>query len=128
MATKKEIVLYGDLIYQHKISLKTVIRELILGYFNKKRGRKESIYDENKSFSPPRDHLRELPLTYMAVVNNKKVVEMIRVDENTARAMQQRGSKLIEFNPKEVIVKKGMSFIDNQFIDPDNNREENEAS
>lgn len=117
MARKKDIALYGDLIYQHRLSLKTVIKQLVLDYFNKKRGVKESIYDESKSFSPPRDHLRELPLTYMAVVNNKKVLEMIRVDENTAMAMQKKGSKLITFDPKQVSVKKGMSYIDEKFIE-----------
>lgn len=117
MARKKDIALYGDLIYQHRISLKTVIKQLVLDYFNSKRGVKDTIYDENKSFSPPRDHLRELPLTYMAVVNNKKVLEMIRVDENTATAMQKKGSKLITFDPKEVAVKKGMSYIDEKFIE-----------
>lgn len=123
MARKKDIVLYGDLIYQHRLSLKTVIKQLVLEYFNRRRGVKDSIYDESKSFSPPRDHLRELPLTYMAVVNNKKVLEMIRVDENTAQAMQKKGSKLVVFDPKQTIVKKGMSYIDDKFIE-----ESNEAS
>lgn len=117
MARKKEVVLYGDLIYQHRISLKTIIMQLATDYFNKKRGIKDNIYDDSKSFSPPRDHLRELPLTYMAVVNNKEVLEMIRVDEHTAAAMQKKGSKLVQFDPQESIVKKGMLYIDNRFVE-----------
>lgn len=128
MATKKEIRLYGDLVYQHRISLKTVIKQLVLDYFNRKRGVKDSIYDESKTFSPPRDHLRELPLTYMAIVNNKKVVELIRIDEKTAKAIQKKGSKLIEFDPRETVVKPGMSYIDEKFVDESIVEVKNETS
>ena len=117
MATRKEIRLYGDLVHQHKITFKTMLWELLLGYFKRKHGAKESIYEDNASFPPPVDHLRELPLKYLAIVNNKKVLELIRLDENTAEFIQKRGSKLVPFDPRVDVVKKGMSYIDNKFMD-----------
>lgn len=117
MATKREVRLYGDLVHQHKLSFRTILFQILIGYLNKKRGVKDSIYDEEMSFSPSVDHLRELPLKYLAVVNNKKVSELIRLDENTARYIQKRGSKLVEFDPSKTIVKKGMNYIDEMFID-----------
>lgn len=116
MATKKDIRLYGDLVYQHRLSFKTILFQILIGYLNKKRGVKESVYDEELKFSPSVDHLRELPLKYLAIVNNKKVLELIRLDENTAKYMQKRGSSLVEFDPYEVIVQKGMKYIDGKFL------------
>lgn len=117
MATKKEIRLYGDLAYQHKITFKTMLWELLLGYFRRKHNAKESIYEDGASFPPPVDHLRELPLKYLAVVNNKKVLELIRLDENTAEFIQKRGSKLVPFDPRVDVVKKGMKYIDDKFVE-----------
>jgi hypothetical protein len=119
MATKKEIRLYGDLVHQHRLTFRSILLEIFLGFLNKKRGVKESIYDENLYFSPPADHLRELPLKYLAIVNNKKVLELIRLDENTAKHIQKRGSVLVEFDPYEVVVKKDMKYIDGNFINID---------
>jgi len=128
MATKKEIRLYGDLINHHRLSFRTILLQLLLGYFNKKRGVKESLYDPEAAFPPPTDHFRELPLVYMAVVNNKKVLELIRIDGNTAQHIQKKGSKLVQFDPKEVVVTKGMNYIDNKFITEEESEAKNEAS
>jgi len=117
MATKKEIRLYGDLVHQHKLSFRAILLEIFLGYLNKMRGVKESIYDDSLAFAPSTDHLRELPLKYLAIVNNKKVLELIRLDENTAKYIQKRGSSLVEFDPYEVVVKRDMKYIDGKFID-----------
>ena len=119
MATKKEIRLYGDLVNHHRLSFKTIFLQLLLGYFNKKRGVKETMYQSGAAFPPPVDHLRELPLKYLAVVNNKTVLELIRLDERTAEHIQKRGSKLVPFEPTEQIVKKGMKYIDSKFVEED---------
>ncbi len=126
MATKKEIRLYGDLVHQHKISFKTIIFELLIGLLNKRHGVKDSVYEDGETFSPSVDHLRELPLKYLAVVNNKNVLEMIRLDENTAKYIQKRGSKLIEFDPTTTLVKKGMMYMDEKFINKEETSEKNE--
>ncbi len=128
MATKREVRLYGDLVHQHKLSFRTILFQLLIGYLNKKRGVKESIYDDELVFSPSVDHLRELPLKYLAIVNNKSVLELIRLDENTATYIQKRGSKLVEFDPSKVIVKKGMKYIDESFIEDNEENDLNEKS
>jgi predicted DNA-binding transcriptional regulator len=58
MPTKKEIRLYGDLVYKHKISIRTIIHQLILDFFAKRRRLKKSVYrggiPEYNTYVPPK--------------------------------------------------------------------------
>ena len=40
---------------------------------------------------------------------------MIRVNEESAKILLSRKTKLIEFDPKTTIVKKGMIYVDKKF-------------
>lgn len=115
MATKKEIRLYGDSIYQYKPTIRMMIQTLVLDYFAKKRRYKESVYKDGVTFSPEADHLKERPLVYMAIVNEGIVSEMIRMDNRTAELMNKPKAKVIPFDPMKTIVKKGMVYKSGEF-------------
>ena len=76
---------------------------------------KQSIYNKGAVFVPEEDKLKNLPLKYIALVNDGTVLEMIRVNEDSAKILLSRKTKLIEFDPKSTMVKKGMLYSDKEF-------------
>jgi hypothetical protein len=127
MPTKKELNIYGDLVYEHRPGIRVLLIAILQEkLFNLKR-QKQSFYKDDAAFVPKQDLISQLPLKYMAVVSNQEVVEMIRINEQTADILLSKKTKLVEFDPTTTIVKKGMQYIDKTFIDSktNNSKEEN---
>jgi hypothetical protein len=49
---------------------------------------------------------------------------MIRVNSETSKLLQSRGVKFVPFTPTEIKVKKGMKFVDGQFVGEDTNEKD----
>ncbi len=116
MPTRKELELYGDLVYSHRPGIRVLLIAILQEkLFNMKR-RKESFYKDEAAFVPKEDFLNGLPLKYMAIVTDQKVVELIRINEQTANQMLAKRTKFVEFDPMTTIVKKGMKYVDKKFV------------
>jgi len=109
-------VIYEDLLNEYRPTIRSLLLEILkIKLFKLQKG-KETIIREGASFIPEEDRLRTLPLKYIAIIDsNKNVVEMIRINEETAKLLLNKKNKLIVFDPKTTIVKKGMSYEDNKF-------------
>lgn len=117
MPNKKDRQVYGDLIYQYKPTIKTLLLGILQEkFFNLKRT-KEDFYVDQAAFVPKEDLIGQLPLKYLAIVSEGEVVEMIRLNEDTAKAMLSKKTKLVEFDPTTTIVKKGMVFANKKFVE-----------
>jgi hypothetical protein len=117
MFGKKKRVIYGDLVKEFKPTIKTLIFAILEEkLFNLKRT-KQSMYNEGSVFIPETDKFRYLPLTYVALVQDGVVVEMIRVNEDASKILLSKKTKFIAFDPKETVVKKGMKYTDKQFLE-----------
>lgn len=117
MAFKKKKYVYGDLVREFKPTIKTVVLQLLQEKLFELKRNKQSIYNEGSVFIPQADKFSHLPLTYMALVQEGVVVEMIRVNINSASILSSNKTEFIEFDPKVVIVKKGMSYSDSNFVE-----------
>lgn len=128
MPTKKELRIYGELAYEHKPGIRVLLLAILQEkLFNLKR-RKESFYKDDAAFVPKQDLINQLPLKYMAVVSGQDVVEMIRVNEDTADILLSKKTKLVEFDPTTTIVKKGMQYVDKKFVDNKKNSDSKEET
>lgn len=117
MPNKKERQAYGDLIYQYRPTIRTLLLGILQEkFFNLKRT-KENFYVDSAAFVPKEDLIGQLPLKYLAIVSDNEVVEMIRLNEDTAKVMLSKKTKLVEFDPITTIVKKGMVFSNKKFIE-----------
>jgi hypothetical protein len=77
-------------------------------------------------WSPEEDRLRDLPLQYIALINKENiVVELIRINEETAAQILSKDVKMVSFNPKTQIVKKGMWYNKRKFYSEVQNEKEN---
>ena len=117
MPTKKELDIYGDLVYQHKPSIRKLLLGILQEKFFKLKRAKESFYVDEAIFVPKEDILAQLPLKYLAILSNNEVVEMIRLNDDTAKLMLSKKTKLVEFDPTTTIVKKGMVYSDKNFVE-----------
>jgi hypothetical protein len=58
-----------------------------------------------------------MPLKYIALVSDGKVVEMIRVNEEASKTILAKKTKMVEFDPSLTMVKKGMIYKNNTFTE-----------
>ena len=124
MLSKKEKKIYGDAIKDFRPTIKTLIVQILEQKLFNLRRKKQSIYNEGAVFRPETDRLKFMPLRYIALVNDGVVVEMIRVNEEAAEILLSKKTKMIEFDPKETIVKKGMSYSNKKFTEEVKNDKE----
>jgi hypothetical protein len=117
MLSKKEKKIYGDAIKDFRPTIRTLIVQILEQKLFNLRRKKQSIYNEGAVFRPEADRLRFMPLRYIALVNDGVVVEMIRVNEEAAEILLSKKTKMIEFDPKQTIVKKGMSYSNKKFTE-----------
>jgi hypothetical protein len=122
--TKKQI--YEDLLSQHRPTIKSFLIEILkIKLFNLQKG-KQPIIPEGAIWTPEEDRLKHLPLQYIALVNKDKiVVELIRINEETADQLLSKDVKLIPFDPKSQLVKKGMWYNKRKFYSKVQNEKEN---
>lgn len=124
MLTRREKRVYGDAIKDYRPTIRTLIVQILEQKLFNLRRKKQSIYNQGAVFRPETDRLKSMPLKYIALVNDGKVVEMIRVNEEAAEILLSKKTKMIEFDPKKTIVKKGMSYSNRKFIEEVKNAEE----
>jgi hypothetical protein len=115
MLFKKKKQIYGDLIKEFKPTIRKLLIELLRQkLFDLKRS-KQSIYNQGSVFIPETDKFSYLPLTYLALVQDEVVVEMVRVNIDAAKILASKKTKFVEFDPKETIVKKGSKYVNKTF-------------
>jgi hypothetical protein len=121
--TKKEI--YEGLLSEHRPTIRSFLLEiLMIKLFNLQKG-KQPVIPEGAKWSPEEDRLKDLPLQYIALINKENiVVELIRINEETAAQILSKDVKMVSFNPKTQIVKKGMWYNKRKFYSEVQNEKE----
>jgi hypothetical protein len=121
MRFRKKYV-YGDLIREFKPTIRVLLLQILQQKLFDMKRNKQSIYNEGAKFVPQTDKFAYLPLTYMALIQDGVVVEMIRVNVDSAEVLSSKKTKFIEFDPKVTVVKKGMLYVNSEFTE--NNTDE----
>jgi hypothetical protein len=121
--SKKQI--YADLLNQHRPTVRSFVLEILkIKLFNLQKG-KQPVIPTGATWIPEEDRLKYLPLKYIALVNKQGiVVEMIRINEETANKILSKDIKLIPFDPKSEMVKKGMWYNNKKFQTKEPNEKE----
>jgi hypothetical protein len=117
MPFKKKKQIYGDLIKEFRPTIRSLLLEILKQKLFNLRRAKQTVYNPGSVFIPETDKFSYLPLTYLALVQNGVVVELIRVNIEAAKILTSKKTKFIEFDPKEIAVKKGMTYLDKAFIE-----------
>ncbi len=112
--------MYGDLINEFRPTLRSLIFNILYAKFLELKRTKEPFQPESAKFRLPEESMPYSDIEYLAVVKSNKVVEMIRVNSNTANILKSRGVKFIAFDPQEIKVKKGMRLVEGQFVGDEN--------
>jgi hypothetical protein len=122
--TKKQI--YENLLNEHRPTIRSFLLEILrVKLFSLQKG-KQPVIPEGAIWTPEEDRLNHLPLQYIALVDkNGFVVELIRVNEETAGQLLSKNVKLVPFNPKTQLVKKGMWYNKRKFYSKVQNEKEN---
>lgn len=115
MLFKKKKQIYGDLIKEFRPTIRGLLIELLRQkLFNLKRA-KQTVYNPGSVFIPETDKFSYLPLTYLALVQDETVVEIIRVNIEASKILTSKKTKFVEFDPKETVVKKGLKYVNKAF-------------
>ena len=115
MPFKKKKQIYGDLIKEFRPTIRGLLIELLKQKLFDSKRTKEDIYNPGSVFIPETDRFRHLPLTYLALVQDETVVEIVRVNVDAAKILTSRKTKFVEFNPVETLVKKGLKYVNKTF-------------
>jgi len=125
MSRKKEFEIYGGMLLEHKPNFRSLLFNYLYENFLKRKRYKESIYLEDAKFRLPENKQVQDNLKYLAILNSKKqVIEIIRLNSETADMLLKPRNKMVEFDPKEKIVKIGMSYQDDSFIEKEKNEKD----
>ena len=116
MGFKKEYKIYGDLLFQHKPTIRSLLLHLFYSKFIKRERTKLPVYRENAEFKDPSTILDGIETKYIALVSDGTVKELIRLQKHAADILLSKKTKLIEFDPEKTIVKKGTLYKNNEFI------------
>lgn len=117
MGFRKEYKIYGDLLFQHKPTIRALMLHFFYSKFIKRERTKLPVYRENAEFQDPDKSLEGIETKYIALVSDGKVAELIRLQTYAADILLSKKTKLIEFDPENILVKKGMLYKENKFID-----------
>lgn len=121
---KKKQNVYGDIIKEFRPTIRSLMIQILQEKLFELKRAKESVYNKGAVFVPEGDKLKSLPLKYIALVNDGNVLEMIRVNQEAADILLSKKTKLIEFDPKTTIVKKGMTYKNKEFAEKEKNDKE----
>jgi hypothetical protein len=113
---KNKRQIYEDLLKDYRPTIRSFILEILkIKLFNLQRG-KQPVIREGAVWTPESDRIKNLPLKYIALVNKEGlVVELIRINEETAEQILNKDVKMIPFDPKSEMVKKGMWYNKRKF-------------
>jgi hypothetical protein len=122
--SKKQI--YENLLNEYRPTIKSFILEILrIKLFKLQKG-KQPVIPSGAIWVPEEDKLKQLPLKYIALVDKDGlVIELIRINESTAEQMLSKSIKLVPFDPKSEIVKKGMWYNKKKFHAKRPNEEKN---
>lgn len=121
MATRKELKIYGDLLYQHKPTIRSILLQLLINYFAKRNRQRRPVNIDNVSLEQKikEDNIFNLPehkINHFAIVSNKVVEQVIIVNPEIAELLKKRGTKIIWFDQNTDPVEKGTQFVDGKFL------------
>jgi hypothetical protein len=121
--SKKEI--YDNLLGEYRPTIRSFILEILRVKLFSLQNAKQPTIPEGAKWVPEEDRLKELPLKYIAMVNKSGlVIELIRINEETASELIKKQTRLIPFDPKSQLVKKGMWYNNKKFYAKDPNEKE----
>jgi hypothetical protein len=125
MRKKSKKQIYAELLNEHRPTVKSFLLEILrVKLFNLQKGKKP-IIPEGSIWTPEEDRLKHLPLEYIALVNKDGIViELIRINEETASQLLDKNTKLVPYNPKTQLVKKGMWYNKRKFYSGVENEKE----
>lgn len=107
-------------------SVAQIVQEWLVTKLLMPKVRKHSVYSPYIYKKPELvTELQEKTLQYIALVYEDEVVEMIRVDDLTAKMILSKDTKFVLYEPKTTEVKKGMKFRDGEFKMEQKDVEEN---
>ena len=115
MKIGNEVKIYGDDLFAHKPTIKSIILNYLYSKFVKRERHKNSVYRENSKFVDRTIQVGDLEITNLAIVIDNKVVEVLRMQSRAANLLMDEDATLVEFDPKESIVAKGMRFTGEGF-------------
>lgn len=125
MPFKKKKQIYGDLIKEFRPTIRTLLLEILKQKLVNLRRTKQVIYNPGSVFIPETDRFSHLPLTYLALVQDETVVEIIRVNVDASKILTSRKTKFVEFDPRETLVKKGLKYVNKTFSEgPDDDKKD----
>ena len=122
--TKKEI--YANLLNEHRPTIKSFLLEILrIKLFNLQKG-KQPVIPEGATWTLEDDRLKNLPLQYIALINKEGIVlELIRINKETADQILSKDIKLVPYNPQIELVKRGMWYNKRKFYPKVQNEKEN---
>ena len=117
MGFRKEYKIYGDSLFQHKPTIRSLVLHIFYKKFIESERAKVSVYRENASFTDPNKILEGIETKHIAIVIEGKVKELIRLQSHAADILLSKKAKLVEFDPENVQVKKGYLYKDSTFVE-----------
>lgn len=117
MSRKKDFEVYGDLLLQYRPTIRSLIYNILYKKFIEKNRAKESFYNSDARFNLPKEYIPYSDLEYLAIIKNNKVIEIIRVNSDTAKIITDKEISFVKFNPENEIVKIKMSYENEKFIE-----------
>jgi hypothetical protein len=121
--TKKQI--YENLLNEHRPTIKSFLLEILrIKLFKLQKG-KQPVIPEGATWNLEEDRIKHLPLKYIALVNKEGIVlELIRINVETADQILSKSVKLIPYDPQTQLVKKGMWYNKRKFYPKVQNEKE----
>lgn len=116
MKLGKEIKIYGDLLFAHKPTIRSLVINYLYSKFVKREKHKLPVYRENATFVDKSLVLKDLEVATIAIVIDNEVVEIIRMQQRAAKFLMDDAADLVEFDPESILVKKGMKFNGETFV------------
>ena len=105
--------IYGDLIQQHRPTIRSLILDILYKKFIKREKAKLSIYREDAKFQTPEQGPNGIPAKFLAVVIDNKVVDLLKMHPNAARNLLSEKSVVVEYDPSKIMLKIGMTYSEN---------------
>jgi hypothetical protein len=116
MKVKRQHVVYGDSLFDHKPTLRFLIWNHFYNKFINLERHKQVIYRDKAYFLDKSITMEGLEVKHLAIVIDSKVVEILKMKSETADIVKSTSKKFVEFNPEITIVKIGMVY-DGEFKD-----------
>lgn len=105
--------IYGDLLYQHRPTIRSLILDYLYKKFIKREKAKVSIYRENASFQFPQQGPNGVPAKHLAIVIDGKVVDLLKMHSSAADNLLSEDAILVEYDPTKTAFVIGMKYEEN---------------